>query len=111
MAAQAMPELHVNHNVTFSIKTKDWNASAHPMVGFCLQIGSNVYVSATAPATADGQTVTVTMKIPFINGQGDGPWDCALRVAYCAGVQNDGFFVPTQPIPEPIAKGKVKFVG
>ena len=27
MAAQ-MPDLHVDRNVTFSIKTKDWNAQA-----------------------------------------------------------------------------------
>jgi hypothetical protein len=103
-----MPPLHVNHTVTISIKTRDWNPSALPMVGFSLQIESNVYVVATAPASSDGQTVSVTMKIPQINGHGPGPWACALRIAYCAAVQPDGHFIPN-PTGEiqPIALGQV----
>ena len=104
-----MPHLHVDRNVTISIKTKDWDSSAHPMVGFALQIGQNVYVVGTAPANADGQTVSVTLKIPQIHNAGPGPFPCALRIAYCDGVQADGFFTPKESImlPQPIATGQV----
>ena len=109
--AASMPQLHVDRNVTISIKTKDWDKTAHPMVGFSLQIGSNVYVVATAAANSDGQTVSVTMKIPQIHNAGPGPFPCALRIAYCDAIQPDGFFVPNTILPpHPIATGTV-FIG
>ena len=112
MAAQQMPDLHVEHNVTFSIKTKDWNAQALPMVGFSLRIhghlGGVLTVVATAPANSNGQTVSVPMKIPRVDGQGQSPWPCELRIAYCTGVQPNGDFgLPA--LPDPIALGNIVY--
>lgn len=103
-----IPNLHVNRQVTISIKTKDWNPTALPMVGFSLQIGAGVYAVGTCPANSDGQTATVTLKIPEIHNAGNGPWPCHLRIAYCAAVQPDGHFVPNSAMPAaPIATGQV----
>ncbi len=103
-----IPNLHVERQVTISIKTKDWNPTALPMVGFALRIHNGVFAVGTAPANSDGQTVSVTLKIPRIDNAGSGPWPCELKVAYCAAVQPDGHFVPNTAMPQfPIATGQV----
>jgi hypothetical protein len=106
--AVTMPPLHVNHTVTFSIKTKDWNPTALPMVGFALRCGNDSYATGVAAANSDGQTVTVTLTVPQVHHQGGGPWPCELRIAYCTGVQPNGHFGLPQ-MPEPIATGQVFF--
>ena len=111
MATQ-MPDLHVDHNVTISINTKDWSSDALPMVGFSLHIignlGGNLFVVAIAPANSDGQTVSVSMKIPHVDNQGAPPWACELRIAYCTGVQGNGDFgLPN--LPQPIATGRILY--
>src|SRR6267143_7259039 len=105
-----IPDLHVGHDVTFSIKTKDWNPSALPMVGFALRCGRDSFAVGVAPANSDGQTVTVKLTVPRVDGQGNGPWDCELRIAYCTGVQPNGDFgLPALPNPIATWQGKIHF--
>jgi hypothetical protein len=104
--------LHVDRNVTISIKTKDWTqegAAGKPMVGFQLRIG-NMHIGGVAAANSDGQTVTCTLKVPQIHNAGHGPWPSELRIAYCIGMNPaDGAFMGLAPheLPQPIAAGQV----
>lgn len=96
----AMPRLHVNCSVKISIKTKDWNPSALPMVGFCLQVGRDAFVGGQCAVNSDGQTATVTLKIPQANHQGNGPYPTALFIAYCSGCNEKGQFAPNTVTPQ-----------